>query len=62
MARNDWETEDAVRTLVRAEEIRKDSKLMRKVKIRATKDKNALSSISKAKAPKRKKKKQFGAY
>lgn len=64
MAKNDWETDDAVHTLIRAEEIKKDPKMMKKVRAAAAKKKAALTNISGTKAKKvtkRKRKKQFGA-
>lgn len=39
---NDWEIEDAVRILVRAEEIKKDSELMKKVQPKLEKMKQAV--------------------
>lgn len=41
-----WEIESGLRTLVQAEEIKKNSKLMRSIKKQATKEKAALSKVT----------------
>lgn len=45
--RNDWEAQDAVSTLRRAEEIKKDSRLMKLAKKEAKKQEKALKAITK---------------
>lgn len=42
----DWQVEDAMRTLMRAEEIRKDKKLMAKVKAMATQRLQEVAAIA----------------
>ena len=47
--RNDWEAQDAVSTLRRAEEIKKDKRLMKLAKAEAKKQEKALKVITKSK-------------
>lgn len=46
----DWEVEDAMRTLMRADEIRKDKKLMARVKAMATQRLQEVAAIAGASA------------
>ena len=45
---NNWEAEDAVRTLIRAEEIKKDKKLMKKVKAEMARQQKATAAAAKS--------------
>lgn len=48
---SDWEVEDALRTLIRADEIKKDKKLMGKVKELAKQKMMATAKVANGEAP-----------